>query len=57
MSSVTVDYNIMLEYVYETNDDLIAFLNWLTDQPDVDQVNSRIILRIYKAQYPARIRN
>jgi hypothetical protein len=39
----------MLEYVYETNDDLIAFLNWLADKPDVDQVNSRIIPRIYKA--------
>lgn len=57
ISSVTGDYNIMLEYVYESNNDLIIFLNWLGDQPDVDQVNSRIILRIYKAQYPARIRS
>lgn len=56
LAVVTGQSNITLEYVYEDNDDLIQFLNYLKGLEDVMQVDSRIMLRVYKSQYPVRLK-
>lgn len=56
LAVVTGQSNITLEYVYEDNDDLIQFLNYLKGLEDVRQVDSRIMLRVYKSQYPVRLK-
>jgi Lrp/AsnC family transcriptional regulator for asnA, asnC and gidA len=55
LSAVTGEFDIMLEYIYKDNDDLLSFINWLKKKTAVIELNSRNILNIYKAQYPARI--
>ncbi|MEM9768046.1 MAG: winged helix-turn-helix transcriptional regulator [Cyanobacteria bacterium P01_D01_bin.71] len=55
IASVTGEFNIMLEYIYKDNHDLLSFLNVLKSNPEVRRLNSRTILKIHKAQYPARV--
>lgn len=55
LSAVTGEFDIMLEYIYKDNEDLLAFINWLKQKDSVTALKSRNILKIYKAQYPARI--
>ena len=55
LSAVTGKFDIMLEYIYKDNEDLLTFINWLKKKDTVTGLNSRNILKIYKAQYPARI--
>lgn len=55
MASVTGEFNLMMEYIYKDNDDLLDFLNSLKSNPAVKRLNSRTILKIHKAQYPARV--
>lgn len=55
IASVTGEFNVMLEYIYRNNDDLLSFINSLKSNPDVKRLNSRTILKIHKAQYPARV--
>lgn len=55
IASVTGEFNIMLEYIYKDNHDLLSFLNVLKSNPEVKRLNSRTILKIHKAQYPARV--
>ncbi|PSB28119.1 Lrp/AsnC family transcriptional regulator [Stenomitos frigidus] len=56
LAVVTGQTNITLEYVYEDNDDLIRFLNDLKSMEDVTQVTSRIMLKVYKSQYPIQLK-
>jgi len=55
LSAATGEFDIMLEYIYRDNEDLLYFINWLKHNPEIKNLNSRNILKIYKAQYPARI--
>ncbi|MEM9945791.1 MAG: AsnC family transcriptional regulator [Cyanobacteria bacterium P01_D01_bin.36] len=55
IASVTGEFNIMLEYIYRNNDDLLNFINSLKSDSDFKRLNSRTILKIHKAQYPARV--
>ncbi|MEP0914382.1 Lrp/AsnC family transcriptional regulator [Leptolyngbya sp. GB1-A1] len=55
VSSVTGEYNVMMEYVYSDNDDLLSFLNMTKAKPEVNRLHSRTIIKIHKAQYPARL--
>ena len=55
VASVTGEFDMMLEYIYRDNDDLLNFINSLKSNPNVKRLNSRTILKIHKAQYPARI--
>ncbi len=55
IASVTGELNLMLEYIYKDNQDLLAFINSLKSHPEVKRLNSRTILKIHKAQYPARV--
>ncbi|MEO0987523.1 MAG: AsnC family transcriptional regulator [Cyanobacteria bacterium J06639_14] len=55
IASVTGEFNLMLEYIYKDNQDLLTFLNSLKCNPEVKRLNSRTILKIHKAQYPARV--
>lgn len=55
VASVTGEFNLMMEYIYKDNDDLLAFLNSLKSNPAVKRLKSRTILKIHKAQYPARV--
>ena len=55
VASVTGDYDIMLEYIYKDNEDLLNFLNRLKQNSNVKRLKSRTILKIHKAQYPARV--
>lgn len=55
ISSVTGQFDIMLEFIYKDNEDLISFINFLKQRPDIRDLSSRTILKIYKAQYPARV--
>ncbi|MEM9483844.1 MAG: Lrp/AsnC family transcriptional regulator [Cyanobacteria bacterium P01_F01_bin.116] len=55
VASVTGDYDVMLEYIYKDNEDLLNFLNTLKQNPNVKRLKSRTILKIHKAQYPARV--
>ncbi len=55
LSAVTGEFDIMLEYIYKNNEDLLSFINWLKKKDAITGLNSRNILKIYKAQYPARI--
>jgi Lrp/AsnC family transcriptional regulator for asnA, asnC and gidA len=55
VASVTGEFDIMLEYIYRSNDDLLAFMAALKSNPTVKRLNSRTILKIHKAQYPARV--
>ncbi|NER81200.1 MAG: winged helix-turn-helix transcriptional regulator [Leptolyngbya sp. SIO1D8] len=55
IASVTGEFNLMLEYIYKDSHDLLNFLNILKGNPEVKRLNSRTILKIHKAQYPARV--
>lgn len=55
ISSATGDYDIMLEYIYIDNSDLLLFLDMLKDRAEIREIRSRTILKIYKAQYPVRV--
>ncbi|MEM8611010.1 MAG: winged helix-turn-helix transcriptional regulator [Cyanobacteria bacterium P01_H01_bin.105] len=55
VASATGELDLMLEYIYQDNDDLLTFINSLKNNPNVKRLNSRTILKIHKAQYPARI--
>lgn len=55
IASVTGELNLMLEYIYKDNQDLLTFINSLKSHPEVKRLNSRTILKIHKAQYPARV--
>ncbi|NEQ54478.1 MAG: Lrp/AsnC family transcriptional regulator, partial [Leptolyngbya sp. SIO3F4] len=55
VASVTGDYDVMLEYIYKDNEDLLNFINTLKRNPNVKRLSSRTILKIHKAQYPARV--
>ncbi len=55
VASVTGDYDVMLEYIYKDNEDLLNFINTLKQNPNVKRLSSRTILKIHKAQYPARV--
>jgi Lrp/AsnC family transcriptional regulator for asnA, asnC and gidA len=57
ISSVTGEYNVMMEYVYSNNDDLFSFLNMMKAKPEVNRLHSRTIIKIHKAQYPARLKS
>ena len=57
ISSVTGQFNIMLEYVYEDNDDLLNFMNFMKGKDDIRCLHSRTILKIHKAQYPIRLKS
>jgi len=57
LSAVTGEYNIMLEYVCQNNEDLLEFTKWLKRKPEVNRLNTRVILKIFKAQYPIRVQN
>jgi Lrp/AsnC family transcriptional regulator for asnA, asnC and gidA len=57
IASVTGDFNIMMEYVYENNDDLLHFLNFLKGKNEIKHIHSRTILKIHKAQYPIRLKS
>ena len=52
IASATGAFNIMMEYVYEDNDDLLDFLNFIKGKNEITKVYSRTILKIHKAQYP-----
>ena len=56
IASVTGEFNIMLEYIYKDNSDLLNFLNSLKRDASVMRLKSRTILQIHKAQYPAKVR-
>jgi Lrp/AsnC family transcriptional regulator, regulator for asnA, asnC and gidA len=55
ISATTGEFNILLDYVYENNEDLLGFLLWLKKQQDVIRIESRTFLKVYKSQYPIRI--
>ncbi|MGD1853660.1 MAG: Lrp/AsnC family transcriptional regulator [Leptolyngbyaceae cyanobacterium] len=55
VASVTGEFDLMLEYIYQDNNDLLNFIGSLKSNPNVKRLNSRTILKIHKAQYPARI--
>jgi Lrp/AsnC family transcriptional regulator, regulator for asnA, asnC and gidA len=55
ISSATGQFDIMLEYIYRDNEHLLAFISSLKQRPDIKDLSSRTILKIYKAQYPARV--
>ncbi|WNN92341.1 Lrp/AsnC family transcriptional regulator [Gloeocapsopsis dulcis] len=57
IASVTGKFNVMMEYVYEDNDDLLAFLNFIKGKSEVRKTYSRTILKIHKAQYPIRLKS
>ena len=57
ISSVTGGFDVMLEYIYKDNEDLLSFIQFLKAKTDVLELNSRTILKIYKAQYPVRVRS
>jgi Lrp/AsnC family transcriptional regulator, regulator for asnA, asnC and gidA len=57
IASVTGEYNVMMEYVYNDNDDLFNFLNMMKAKPEVNRLHSRTIIKIHKAQYPARVKS
>jgi Lrp/AsnC family transcriptional regulator for asnA, asnC and gidA len=56
IASVTGNFNLMMEYVYEDNDDLLAFLNAIKGNREIKTIASRTILKIHKAQYPVRVK-
>lgn len=56
IASVTDQFNIMLEYIYQDNDDLFKFLNWLKSKKAVRHLTSKMILKIHKAQYPVKVK-
>ncbi|MDA0266519.1 MAG: AsnC family transcriptional regulator [Cyanobacteria bacterium] len=55
IASVTGEFNLMMEYIYKDNNDLLSFLNSLKSNPGIMRLNSRTILKIHKAQYPAKV--
>lgn len=55
IASVTGEFDIMLEYIYKDSNDLLGFINLLKSDPNVRRINSRTILKIHKAQYPAKV--
>lgn len=56
IASVTGEFNIMMEYVYEDNNDLLNFLNFMKGKSEIRRIHSRTILKIHKAQYPIRLK-
>ncbi|XGV95226.1 MAG: Lrp/AsnC family transcriptional regulator [Leptolyngbya sp. BL-A-14] len=57
IASVTGEFNIMMEYVYQDNHDLLEFLNFIKGRSEVKRLSSRTILKIHKAQYPIRVKS
>jgi Lrp/AsnC family transcriptional regulator for asnA, asnC and gidA len=57
IASVTGEFNIMMEYVYEDNNDLLEFINEMQKREEVRRLYSRTILKIHKAQYPIRLKS
>lgn len=57
IASVTGEFNIMMEYVYQDNNDLLEFLNFMKSRDEIKRLCSRIILKIHKAQYPIRVKS
>ncbi|MDX2212395.1 MAG: winged helix-turn-helix transcriptional regulator [Oculatellaceae cyanobacterium bins.114] len=57
IASVTGEFNVMMEYVYHDNDDLLEFLNFMKAKHDIKRLHSRTILKIHKAQYPIRVKS
>lgn len=55
LSAVTGEFDIMLEYIYRDNEELLLFINTLKKKNVILGLNSRNILKIYKAQYPVRV--
>lgn len=55
LSITTSEFNILLDYIYESNDDLINFLLWLKKQKGVNRIQNKVILKVCKSQYPFRI--
>lgn len=56
IASVTGEFSVMMEYVYEDNDDLLDFLNLMKSKSEIKRICSRTILKIHKAQYPIRLK-
>ena len=56
VASVTGEFNVMMEYVYEDNDGLLKFLNFMKGKQDIRRLHTRTILKIHKAQYPIRLK-
>lgn len=56
ISSVTGEFNVMFEYIYQDNDELLKFLHWIKKKKGINRLNSKTILKIYKAQYPVRVK-
>ena len=56
IASVTGEFDVMLEYIYRDNIDLLTFLNSLKRDKSIKRLKSRTILKIHKAQYPAKVR-
>jgi len=57
IASVTGEFDIMMEYVYQDNNDLLDFLNFMKGRSEVKRLYSRTILKIHKAQYPIRVKS
>ncbi len=55
LSAVTGSFDIMMEYIYRDNEELLLFINMLKKKKVILELNSRNILKIYKAQYPVRV--
>ena len=57
ISSVTGEFNIMMEYIYDDNNDLLEFMNSMKKRDEIHRLHSRTILKIHKAQYPIRLKS
>ncbi len=57
IASVTGELNIMMEYVYHDNNDLLEFLKSIKAKSEIRRLHSRTILKIHKAQYPIRVKS
>jgi len=57
IASVTGEFNIMMEYVYHDNNDLLEFLKSIKAKSETRRLHSRTILKIHKAQYPIRVKS
>ncbi len=56
IASVTGESDVMMEYIYEDNNDLLEFLKFMKNRQEIRRLNSRTILKIHKAQYPIRVK-
>jgi Lrp/AsnC family transcriptional regulator, regulator for asnA, asnC and gidA len=57
IASVTGDFNVMMEYVYRDNEDLLKFINSIKGKSEVNRLRTRTILKIHKAQYPIQVKS